>query len=62
MFMSFDMKFIRRDQKMRRNGEARAEPFHIFWSSLINVISKDDFMIFYLSCYNSLLYNLRNLR
>ena len=45
MFMSFDMKFIRRDQKTRRNGEAlpKAEPFLVFWSRLINFISKKTF-------------------
>ena len=30
MFMSFDMKFIRRDQKTRRNGEAL--PSHVAFS------------------------------
>ena len=38
--VSFNIKFIRRDQKQRRNGEAcRASPTCI-WSSLINLISK----------------------
>ena len=41
VFVSFDIKFIRRDQKQHRNGEAcRASPT-CFWSSLINLISKD---------------------
>ena len=47
-----DIKFIRRDQTKHRNGEAcRASP-KFFWSSLINLISKDSYMyvVFYLSC------------
>ena len=40
MLVSFDIKFIRRHQKQRKNGEAcRASPT-CFWSSLINLISK----------------------
>ena len=43
----FDSKFISRDQKQRRNGEAcRASPT-CFWSSLIKLISKDTYMVFY---------------
>ena len=50
MLVSFDIKFIRQDQKQRRNGEAcRASPT-CFWSSLINLILKDTFTVFYLSC------------
>ena len=50
MLVSFDIKFIRRDQKQRRNGEAcRASPT-CFWSSLINLISKDTHVFFYLFC------------
>ena len=50
MLVSFDIKFIRLDQKQRRNGEAcRASPT-CFWSSLINLISKDTYVVFYLSC------------
>ena len=38
MLVAFDIKFIKRDQKLRRNGEAcRASPI-CFWS---NLISKD---------------------
>ena len=41
MLMSFGNKFIRRDQKQRRNGEAcRANPTY-FWSSLNSMISND---------------------
>ena len=41
MLVSFDIEFIRRDQKQRRNGEAcRASP-PCFWSSPINLISKE---------------------
>ena len=41
MFVSFDIQFIRRDQKQRKNGEAcRASPA-CFWASQINLISKD---------------------
>ena len=47
---TFDIKFIRLDQKQRRNGEAcRASPT-CFSSSLINLISKYTIMVFYLSC------------
>ena len=50
MLMSFDIKFVRRDQKQRRNGEAcRASPT-CFWSSLINLILKNTNVVFYLSC------------
>ena len=46
MLMSFYIKFIRLDKKQRRNGEAcRASPT-CFWSSLINLISKDTNMVF----------------
>ena len=37
MLVSFDIKFIRRDQKQHKNGEA----------SLINFISKDTYLVFY---------------
>ena len=50
MFVSFDSKLIRRDQKQRRNGEAcRASPTR-FWSSLVYLISKDTYVVFFLSC------------
>ena len=50
MLVSFDSKFIRRDQKQRRNGETcRASPT-CFWLSLINLISNDTYMVYYLSC------------
>ena len=43
----FDIKFIRRDQKQRRNNEAcRASPTS-FRPSLINVISTDTNMFFF---------------
>ena len=46
MLVSFDIKFIRRDQKQRRNGEAcRACPT-CCWSSPINLISKDTCFLF----------------
>ena len=46
MLMSFDIKFIRRDKKQRRDGEAcRASPT-CFWSSLINLTSKDTNMVY----------------
>ena len=42
MLVSFDIKFIKRDQKQRRNGGAcRTSPTY-FWSSPINLISKDN--------------------
>ena len=50
MLVSFDIKFISRYQIQRRNGEAcRASPT-CFWSSLINLISKDSYVVFYLLC------------
>ena len=46
---SFCIRFIRRDQKKRRNGKAcRASPTY-YWSGLINWISKDTNTDFYLS-------------
>ena len=49
MVVSSDIEFIGRDPKKHRNGEAcRASPA-CFWSSLINLISKDTYVIFYLS-------------
>ena len=50
MLVSFYIKIIRRDQIQGRNGEAcRASPT-CFSSSLINLISKDTNVVFYLSC------------
>ena len=55
MLVSYAIKFIRRDQKQCRNGEAcRASPT-CFWSSLINLISKDIYVIF---LFHALLANL----
>ena len=49
MLVFIDIKFIRRDQKQRRNGEAcRASPT-CFWSSLINLISKKTLTCFSIS-------------
>ena len=48
--MYFEIKFIMRDQKQRRNGEACRTSSACFWSSLINLISKDIDLVFYLSC------------
>ena len=50
MLVSFDIKFIRRDQKQCKNGEAYRDSPTCFWASLINLISKDTNMVFYLSC------------
>ena len=50
MLVSFDVKFIRRDQKQHRNGEACLASPTCFWLNLINLISKDTYMVFYLSC------------
>ena len=56
MLVPFDIKFIWHDQK-RRNGEAcRASPTY-FWSSLINLISKDTYVVFYLSCIIRITFN-----
>ena len=50
MSVSFDNKFIRREQKLRRNCDAcRASPT-CFCLSLINLISNYTYMVFYLSC------------
>ena len=50
MSVSFDIKFIRREQKLRRDGEAyRASPTCLCLS-LINLISNYTYMVFYLSC------------
>ena len=46
MLLSFDIKFIRRDQTQRANGEACRASSTCFWSSLINLISKDTYMVF----------------
>ena len=55
MLAFFDIKFIMRDQKQCRNGEAcRASPAY-FWSSLINLISKDTYVV---SIYHALLEDL----
>ena len=57
----FDIKFIRRDQKQRRNGEAcRASPT-CFWSSQINLIPKDTYMVFYL-CINCISKGVKRLK
>ena len=50
MLMSFDIKFIRQDQKLRGNGAACRDHPTCFWSSLINLISKNASVVFYLSC------------
>lgn len=42
------MKFIKQDNKQGRNGEAcQANPTY-FWPSLVNFISKDTYVVFYL--------------
>ena len=49
MLVSFDIKLIRQDHKQDRNGEAcRASPW-CFWSSLMNLISINTYMLFYLT-------------
>ena len=50
MSVYFDVKFIRQDQKQCRHGEACKASATCFWSSLINLISRDIYMVFYLSC------------
>ena len=50
MLVSSDIKFIRRDSKQSRNGKAcRASPT-CFCLSMINLISKDTYVVLYLSC------------
>ena len=51
--VSSDIKFIRREQKQRKNSEACRASLTCFWGSLINLISKNTNMVFYLSCINS---------
>ena len=48
MLVSFDIKFIKRDQKQRRNGKACGASQTCFWLSLINLISEDTYMFFFL--------------
>ena len=55
MLVSFDIKFIRQDQKQLRNGEACRASLMFFWSSLINLISED---ITWFSVYHALLTDL----
>ena len=50
MLVSFDTKFIRRDQKRRMNGEAWQASLTCFWESLIILISKDTYVVLYLLC------------
>ena len=50
MSIYFDIKFIRRALKQGRNGEACQASPTCFWSSLINLISKDTYVVFGLSC------------
>ena len=49
ILVCFDIKFIRRDQKQLKNGEACRGSLTFFGLSLINLISKDTCMVFYLS-------------
>lgn len=48
--MSFDIKYIRQDNKQCRNGKACRDGRMCSWSSLINFISKDTYVVLYLSC------------
>ena len=52
ILMSFDIKFIRQDQKQCVNGEACRASWTCFWSSLIILIANDTYMVFYLSDIN----------
>ena len=42
--------FLYRDQRQCRNGKDCQSSPTCFWSSLINLISKDSYVVFYLSC------------
>ena len=53
MLVSFDTKFVRQDQKMARLAESLRPT--CFWSSLINLISKDPYVV---SIYHALLADL----
>ena len=59
MLVSFDTKFIRQDQKQSRNGEACGANPTCFWSSLINVMPKDTYVVFYLSSIISSFYSVK---
>ena len=48
MLVSCDIRFNRRDQKQRRNGEVCQASQTCFWSSLKNLIS--NYMVFHLLC------------
>ena len=50
MLVSFDIKFIKQDEKQCRNGEACQCSPTSFWSSLRDLISKDTNVVFNLSC------------
>ena len=50
MLVSFNIKFIRQDQKQHRNGEACRASLMCFWLSLIKLVSKESDVVFYLSC------------
>ena len=49
MLVSSDIKFIRWDQKQRRNGKGCRASQTCFWLRLANFISTDTYMVFYLS-------------
>ena len=45
MLVSFDIKFVRRDQKEHRHGEACRISPTCFWSSLIDMVSEDTYVV-----------------
>ena len=59
MLMSFDFKFIRQDQKQRRNGEACQASF---WSGMIDLILKDTEIVFFLSFIISRFLGMKNIK
>ena len=62
MLVSFDIKFIWRDQKHCKNGKAFGASWTRFWSSLINLISKNTYMFFYLPCITEILKGVKSVK
>ena len=58
--MSFDIKFIRLDQKHIILAQQISPFLHCFWSHLINLISKDSNMVFSFSLLRDLAFGKQN--
>ena len=59
-FMSFDIEFIRHNQKMQRNGEDCQGHSIFSGQAKVNLVSNYITMVFYLSCNTFLLQNCLN--